>query len=875
MADVVFKLQIDDKEFMFKLQRENVEIKELRKEFEKTSETAGNTIIGLKNRVKNLTKEFERTEIGSEKFRQLQKELTETKQKIQEAEKEVEDVNKDLNNINNKTEGGSGSIIDSFSKWGNIITGINQGLEVASKIIGIINKPLTVAAEFERYEVQLGVILDGVRDVKSEIELISNFGKETPFQLPELVRSYKTLHTLSEGFLSTAEGLEIVGDVAAGTNQPIEELAVHFGRLQNSMKSGRPAGESLMRLQEIGALTGKTRNEIEKAIATGRDWRETWKLLTDDMSRYHGIMEEQSATYEGLLSNLEDASILLLATIGEKILPAAKKIIEDMIQVMESIEWVFKTSAELAVDAYNEQLSKVEELNKKIPELLDKYDKMHIALEQGIISQTKVKEIMNEIAASVPLAVTKWDEYGNAIEISRDKILKYLEAEKARLKLLNKDAIDEINNSIKNIERNIVTAQRKLNQGYEYVGRGTQAGGGLDKLNLSETRIREINDDIKIMNANLAEYNKQLRGLTGDDIVVPEFIDDNDSETSIKAIENELRHYQLKKELNELSLIDYERYLQNRLNSLEKTTDEEKEVYLKFQNELEKIQSEYGLKSAQELFDKVVKDAKPKSSLLEIEIEADEFKISTLEETQDAEVQLINDKYEAEYRVLELWKDRELQKYEDDQQQKLLIEKIYAKKREELAQEESDAKIESYLKSAEMVAGLFNKSTVVYKALMIARTGISTYNAAQAALEPPPIGLGPVAGIPLAVATTAAGLARVAQIAATEIPEMPGYAKGGIVVGEAGPEIIAPADSYAEHHSVLVSNIMKEVNARLDGLKVEQSFSSGLNNDDRALFSEMNNNLKNYLRHPIPVVIGDRAAQEIYNRGNSQVRRSR
>lgn len=62
-----------------------------------------------------------------------------------------------------------------------------------------------------------------------------------------------------------------------------------------------------------------------------------------------------------------------------------------------------------------------------------------------------------------------------------------------------------------------------------------------------------------------------------------------------------------------------------------------------------------------------------------------------------------------------------------------------------------------------------------YKAFSIAETAISTYRAATSALEPYPVGLGPVFGIPLAVSTVALGLANVARIASMS----PGNSGGG------------------------------------------------------------------------------------------------
>jgi chromosome segregation ATPase len=80
------------------------------------------------------------------------------------------------------------------------------------------------------------------------------------------------------------------------------------------------------------------------------------------------------------------------------------------------------------------------------------------------------------------------------------------------------------------------------------------------------------------------------------------------------------------------------------------------------------------------------------------------------------------------------------------------------------------------------LASQMNKESAAAKLLSSAQTAISTYKAATAALEPPPVGLGPVLGPILAGLTTINGLANVAKINAIQLPK---FATG--VIGVDGP----------------------------------------------------------------------------------------
>ena len=86
-------------------------------------------------------------------------------------------------------------------------------------------------------------------------------------------------------------------------------------------------------------------------------------------------------------------------------------------------------------------------------------------------------------------------------------------------------------------------------------------------------------------------------------------------------------------------------------------------------------------------------------------------------------------------------------------------------------------KLQIAASSMDAISGLFKEGSVAAKILASGSAIINTYAAATAALAPPPVGLGPIAGIPLAVSTVIAGLVNVAKINSVQ------FAKGGISTG--------------------------------------------------------------------------------------------
>src|SRR5690606_26350944 len=115
------------------------------------------------------------------------------------------------------------------------------------------------------------------------------FAGQTPYTRDEIFQASRVLEVFTRGALSTGEGLKMVGDIAAGTQNDLENTAFWIGRLYDALESGRPIGEMLMRLQEMGALTGEGRARIEKLAKSGQDITRIWPEVTKEFARFDGM----------------------------------------------------------------------------------------------------------------------------------------------------------------------------------------------------------------------------------------------------------------------------------------------------------------------------------------------------------------------------------------------------------------------------------------------------------------------------------------------------------------------------------------------------------------------------------------------------------
>jgi phage-related protein len=198
---------------------------------------------------------------------------------------------------------------------------------VASTVGDVVKAMIDGNAEFERYETQFGVLIGGSENAKKRLQELAEFGAKTPFELPEVVRADKVLQGFglhSEeaakkfGFSGT-QIRTIAGDLAAGTGQNFEDMARYLG-----MFASGATGEAISRFQELGITTreelGKLGLEFSKSGELTTPTQEAFTVLLNvAQKKFGGMMDAQSKTFEGMMSNLEDWKGNTLRTIGEPI----------------------------------------------------------------------------------------------------------------------------------------------------------------------------------------------------------------------------------------------------------------------------------------------------------------------------------------------------------------------------------------------------------------------------------------------------------------------------------------------------------------------------------------------------------------------------
>jgi len=268
------------------------------------------------------------------------------KRALKDGERATKDFSEKVKRSGDQAERALGAVGRSLSTAQSALVGFVGGLgsgvamaglnALAQGVRGLTSAIIDGNAEFERYHMQFKVLLGGAEQAKQRLEELARFGRETPFELGEVVRASKILQSFGGTALATGESLRMVGDAASMAGVSIDELSVWVGRFYGSLKEGKPAGEALQRFRELAIITPEFTKQLNELVRTNGSASEAWRLFVVEMDRAKGLMDEQSKTWDGLWSNMIDQVNEFARVVGKPFFDAAKEGLKEVLDWFNS-----------------------------------------------------------------------------------------------------------------------------------------------------------------------------------------------------------------------------------------------------------------------------------------------------------------------------------------------------------------------------------------------------------------------------------------------------------------------------------------------------------------------------------------------------------
>jgi len=261
----------------------------------------------------------------------------------------LKDIAKDVQRLREKMDGldrtvgkpGGGGLAGSLGGLGKIV---GWGALIAGA--GMLGREIyQLGAGMEQTRVSFGVFMGDQQKANTLIAQMQAFGKVTPYETTELLNSSRLL--LSAGIEATKipSYMKAIGDVASGTNVPIEEMSQIFMKVTNK---GKMMAEELNQFSERGVplmaelskMYGITRAEVFKLAETGAItsdvMNQAFTNMTSDGGIFHDMMQKQSQTTAGKMSTFVDNLKILGLKLADMLLPAINAFIDFGSYIMDN-----------------------------------------------------------------------------------------------------------------------------------------------------------------------------------------------------------------------------------------------------------------------------------------------------------------------------------------------------------------------------------------------------------------------------------------------------------------------------------------------------------------------------------------------------------
>jgi hypothetical protein len=284
----------------FKVEADYEEVLRLRQEIDK-----------LKSELKGIN-----SSLNPGKFSEVNDKLRQTTTRFDEMKKAAADAGAAF-----VREGGM--IDDALTK---IAAGV-AGAFAVDKIKDFVMEVVNVRGQFQQLEVAFKTMLGSGEKASKLMNQLVRTAATTPFDLQSVAQGAKQLLAYGTAAEDVNDTLIKLGDIAAGLSLPLGDLVYLYG---TTVTQGRMftqdmrqfMGRGIPMAEEIAKVMGVAEQEVAGLVTAGKVTADVFKKAIDGMAaeggKFGGLMEAQSKTITGQISNIEDAVAMMFNKMGQQ-----------------------------------------------------------------------------------------------------------------------------------------------------------------------------------------------------------------------------------------------------------------------------------------------------------------------------------------------------------------------------------------------------------------------------------------------------------------------------------------------------------------------------------------------------------------------------
>lgn len=405
--------------------------------------------------------------------------------------RKLREVETGVTNTSKEIEKNGLGIEDMFNKMTKAAAAFGAGFTAKELIQNIIQ----VRGEFQQLEVAFTTMLGSSEKANVLMAQLTETAAKTPFDLQGVANGARQLLAYGTSAEDVNETLIRLGNIAAGLSQPLGDLVYLYG---TTMTQGRLytqdlnqfTGRGIPMIKELAKEFGVAESEIKGMVEAGMiGFPEVQKViqnLTNEGGMFFNLMQEQSKTITGQISNIGDSFSMMLNDIGK----ANEGIIND------------------ALSGVSYLIGNYETVGKTLLEIVGTYGAYKAALITITALQKVYSAVLAQSALNQSLAAASGITLSNAeaLAATRTKLLQVAQAALNKTLLANPyvavaAAVAALGLGV----YKLVTYQTEAEKALE---RLDAAGKESEKAALSEQReLAKLNGELSSLKEGTDEYN--------------------------------------------------------------------------------------------------------------------------------------------------------------------------------------------------------------------------------------------------------------------------------------------------------------------------------------------------------------------------------
>lgn len=189
----------------------------------------------------------------------------------------------------------------------------------------IISTLANVRGDFQQFEIAFETMLHSGEKAKAMISDLAKLAASTPFDMKGVVSGAKQL--LAYGFAADqiTDTMRRLGDISAGLGLNLQDLTWLYG---TTMVQGRLFTRDLMQFtgrgipmtEALAKQFGVTKDKVSELVTAGKigfpEVEKAIKSMTDEGGQFGGLMEKQSHSITGQISNIQDSIEMAINDLG-------------------------------------------------------------------------------------------------------------------------------------------------------------------------------------------------------------------------------------------------------------------------------------------------------------------------------------------------------------------------------------------------------------------------------------------------------------------------------------------------------------------------------------------------------------------------------